>query len=145
MFYNKQYVLSDYLNYNDLNELVSKIKELLNYFGDIINTDDTARYNKNMVEYNINDFPYIEDIDIIEKNIMNIGFDFYQPAGYINNKVWIEDDTQATYKNISYLDLNRIITDINLLYENKNNTPTIYNLYTHEEWNTGVSSLEWEE
>jgi len=58
--------------------------------------------------------------------------------------VWIEDNTQATYKGISADDLNRMINNMNLLYTNKDDTRTIYNLYTHEVWD-GTSSLVWEE
>lgn len=144
MFYNKEYVLSDYLNYTDMNELINKIKELLTAFENIIDLTDTSRYDRTMVEYSLNDFPYIEDINTMENNIANLSYDFYQPEGYIQNKIWIEDSTQATYKSISHEDLNRIINNMNILYKNRNNTPTIYNLYTHEEWN-GSSSLIWEE
>lgn len=143
MFYNKSYVLSDYLNYTDLNELINKVKELLEAFEDIVDLSDTAKYDTTMVEYSLNDFPYVEDIDKIERNIMNLGYDFFQPPGYIQNKVW-KDTQDNVYKSFSYIDINRIITDMNLLYEYKNDTRTIYNLYTHEEWN-GSSSLIWEE
>ena len=144
MLYNKTYNLSDYLNYTDMNDLVDKIKALLTAFENIVDLTDTSRYDRTMVEYELNDFPYIEDIDIMENNIAHLSYDFYQPEGYIQNKLWIEDNTQATYKAISYEDLNRMINNMNILYENRNNTPTIYNLYTHEEWN-GSSSLVWEE
>lgn len=144
MLYNKNYVISDYLNYNDLNDLVDKIKELLTAFESIVDLTDTARYDRTMVEYELNDFPYIEDINVMENNIANLSYDFYQPIGYSGNKKWIEDNTQATYKTISADDLNRMINNMNVLYANRNNTPTIYNLYTHEEWN-GSSSLVWED
>lgn len=144
MFYNKKYVISDYLNYTDMNDLVDKIKDLLTAFENIVDLTDTSRYDRTMVEYELNDFPYIEDIDVMENNIAHLSYDFYQPPGYIQNKIWIEDNTQATYKSISADDLNRMINNMNLLYANKDTTPTIYNLYTNETWN-GSSSLVWED
>lgn len=144
MFYNKNYVISDYLNYTDMNDLVDKIKDLLTAFENIVDLTDTSRYDRTMVEYELNDFPYIEDINTMENNIAHLSYDFYQPEGYIQNKVWIEDNTQATYKSISADDLNRMINNINTLYANKDDTRTMYNLYTHEIWD-GSSSLVWEE
>lgn len=143
MFYNKEYSDTDYLNYDDLNELIDKIKELLIIFQDKVDLSDTTKYDTVMVEYQLNSFPYVEDMDKIERNIMNLGYDFMQPPGYIQNKIW-KDEAGRVYKNFSYEDINRIIDDMNLLYEYRNDTRTIYNLYTHEEWN-GSSSLIWEE
>ena len=105
-----------------MNELVDKVEQLLLAFENIVDLADETKYNLDMTTYELNDFPYIEDFDILERNIMNLSFDFFQPPGYIKNKVWIEDDSQATYKNISYIDLNRIITDMNLLYKSKTTT-----------------------
>ena len=144
MFYNKEYNLTSYFNYQDMNELVDKVEQLLLAFENIIDLTDETKYNLDMATYELNDFPYIEDFDILERNIMNLSFDFFQPPGYIKNKVWIEDDSQATYKNISYIDLNRIITDMNLLYKSKDETPTIWNLFTNENWD-GETTLIWEE
>ena len=144
MFYNESYSLSDYLNYDDLNELISKVRELLLVFQDKIDLSDTSKYDITMVEYELNDFPYVEDIDKIERNIMNLSYDFFQPFGYIKNKVW-KDSENKVYKSFSYEDINRIINDMNVLYENRNDTRSIYNLQSNEEWNTGVTSLVWRE
>ncbi len=144
MFYNESYSLSDYLNYDDLNELISKVRELLLVFQDKIDLSDTSKYDITMVEYELNDFPYVEDIDKIERNIMNLSYDFFQPFGYIKNKIW-KDSENNVYKSFSYEDINRIINDMNVLYENRNDTRSIYNLQSNEEWNTGVTSLVWRE
>lgn len=144
MYYNKEYNLSDYLNYDDLNELIDKVRDLLYEFEDKIDINDTSKYDITMTEYELNDFPYVEDIDKIERNIMNLGYDFFQPPGYIKNKIW-KDSTGNVYKAFSYEDINRIINDMNSLYQYRNDTRSIYNLYSNEEWNTGVTSLEWRE
>lgn len=143
MFYNKSYVLSDYLNYIDLNDLIDKVRELLYVFEDKVDLSDTSKYDITMVEYELNDFPYVEDIDKIERNIMNLGYDFMQPPAYIENKIW-KDRNENVYKSFSYQDINRMITDINLLYEYKDDTSTKYNLESNEYWN-GSSTLNWEE
>lgn len=144
MYYNKEYNLSDYLNYDDLNELIDKVRNLLYEFENKIDINDTSKYDITMTEYELNDFPYVEDIDKIERNIMNLGYDFFRPPGYIENKVW-KDSTDNVYKTFSYEDINRIIYDMNLLYQYRNDTRSIYNLYSNEEWNTHVTSLEWRE
>lgn len=143
MFYNKEYFLSDYLSYENMNELISKVRQLLNIFQDKVDLSDTSKYDITMVEYELNDFPYVEDIDKIERNIMNLGYDFIQPPGYIQNKVW-KDRQENVYKSFSYIDINRMINDMNLLYEYKNDTSTKYNLESNEYWN-GSSTLNWEE
>lgn len=143
MFFNKEYHLSDYLNYGDMNELIDKVKDLLEVFEDKVDLSDTTKYDTTMVEYQLNDFPYVEDIDKIERNIMNLGYDFMQPPEYIQNKVW-KDRQENVYKSLSYIDLNRMITDMNLLYEYRNDTSTKYNLESNEYWD-GESTLIWEE
>ena len=142
MFYNKTYGLTDHLNYTDLNELITKVRELLYVFQDKVDLSDTSKYDITMVEYHLNDYPYIEDIDKIERNIMNLSFDFMQPPGYIENKVWKEGNTNV-YKSFSYVDMNRMITDMNLLYEHREDNDTTYNGNSNEYWN-GTSTLEWE-
>ena len=143
MFYNKSYSLSDYLNYDDLNELIDKVRALLNTFSDKVDLSDTSKYDITMVEYELNDYPYVEDIDKIERNIMNLGYDFMQPPGYIQNRVW-KDTQDNVYKSFSYQDINRMITDMNLLYEYKDDTSTKYNIDSNEYWD-GASTLNWEE
>ena len=146
MLYDKVYSSSDYFDYNDMTDFIRILKILLNSFDGIIN----ITYDKYPAillpnDYFQEDYLFIETIDEIEKSIKRLAFDFYQPTGYIKNKIWIEDYTKPTYKNISYIDINRMITDTNLLYAHRTDTISIYNLYTNEEWNTGVTSLEWEE
>lgn len=143
MFYNKEYGPSSYLNYDDLNDLIDKVRELLYIFEDKVDLSDTSKYDITMVEYELNDFPYVEDIDKIERNIMNLGYDYFQPPGYIENKIW-KDREENVYKSFGYMDINRMITDMNLLYEYKDDTSTKYNLDSNEYWD-GSSTLNWEE
>ena len=138
MFYDKSYVLSDYLNYDNLNELISKEIELINLMPVSL-----SNYDLDLPTYELNDFVYLEDINKIEKNIMQLSYDFYQPPGYIKNKTWRTEEDLDVYKSFSYEDINRMITDMNILYEHRLDTPTIYNLYTNENWD-GETTLEWE-
>lgn len=145
MFYNKEYFPTDYFSSGDINELKAKVETLLNEFDETIDTSNYPIWDIETVAYITTDYPYIEDIDAIEKSIELLSYDFYRPAGYINNKTWIEDNTQATFKTFSYEDMNRMIKDVNLLHDHKIDTISMYNLYSHEEWNNGVTSLTWEE
>lgn len=143
MFYNKNYNPTDYLNYTDLNNLISKVRELLYVFQDKVDLSDTTKYDITMVEYELDDFPYIEDIDKIERNIMNLSLDFMQPPGYIENKIW-KAGNDNEYKSFNYVDINRMITDMNLLYEYRDDSSTKYNGESNEYWDE-TGTLEWEE
>lgn len=140
---NKKYNLSDYLTYSDLNDLVLYVKGLLFEFEDIIDITDEERYDLDMVVYEENDFVYVEDIDKIERNIMNLSFDFFQPVGYKKNKVW-KDSESNVYKAFNYEDMNRMINDINVLIENKSDTSTKFNLNSNVYWGI-TSDLDWGE
>lgn len=102
-----------------------------------------SHYDLDLPTYELNDFIFVEDIDKIERNIMNIGYDFFQPPGYIQNKIWRNWDETDVYKSFGADDLNRMITDMNILYSHKDERPTIYNFYTNENWD-GETTLEWE-
>ena len=123
---------------SELEEISSKIK-YWNY--EII--FPIENYDLDLPVYELNDFVYLEDINKIEKNIMQLSYDFYQPPGYIKNKTWRTEEDLDVYKSFSYEDINRMITDMNILYEHRLDTPTIYNLYTNENWD-GETTLEWE-
>ena len=123
---------------SELEEISSKIK-YWNY--EII--FPIENYDLDLPVYELNDFVYLEDINKIEKNIMQLSYDFYQPPGYIKNKIWRTAEDLDVYKSFSYEDINRMITDMNILYEHRLDTPTIYNLYTNENWD-GETTLEWE-
>ena len=138
LFYDKEYHVSDYLSYQDLNTLIDKEKELVRVMN--LNIEEI---DLDLPIYEINDFVYIEDIDKIERNIMYMAYAFYQPSGYIENKIW-KDKDEAVYKSFSYEDLNRIITDMNLLYEHRNDEVLLYGMVAlNTTWNYG-SEIEWE-
>lgn len=156
MFYNKSYVLSDYLNKEDLDQLAYYTKTLLKLFENEVGiytsmysfflykdwADDQAHPFNNPNFFNTI-FVYIEQIEAIEKSLMQLSYDFYQPPGYIKNRIWREIGETDVYKSFSYEDINRMITDMNILYEHRQDTPTIYNLYSNENWD-GETTLEWE-
>ena len=144
MFYNKSYNATDYFNYTNYNELKNKVLQLVDIFSNISNIDNTIITHITPNKDRTN-FLSVQDINYLEEIINKISFDFFRPTGYILNKKWIEDETKPTRKSINYIDVNRMIQDMNLLYDYKDDTRSIYNLYTHEEWNTGVTSLVWRE
>ena len=74
---------------------------------------------------------------------MDLSYEFFQPPGYIQNKIW-KDTEENVYKSFSYIDINRMINDMNLLYENKWDNSTKYNIKSNEYWD-GKTSLVWEE
>lgn len=121
-----------------LNIILNKIK-----YWNYLEILPINNYNLDLPVYKLNDFAFVEDIDIIERNIMKLGYDFMQPPGYIENKIW-KDKEENVYKSFSYIDINRMITDMNLLYEYKDDTSTKFNINSNENWN-GSSTLEWEE
>ena len=126
-------------------ELISELEEISNKikYWNYEQILPIENYDLDLPIYELNDFVYLEDINKIEKNIMQLSYDFYQPPGYIKNKIWRTEEDLDVYKSFSYEDMNRMITDMNILYEHRIDTTKIYNLYTNENWD-GETTLEWE-
>lgn len=156
MYYDKIYTISDYLSTKDMNDLANNVRNLLGTFDFIgINTSaypfwqykDWADWVEHPVSnpkfFNNNDFLTIEQMIALEGSIMQLAYDFYQPTGYIQNKVWRNWNETDVYKSFGAVDLNRIINDMNLLWEHQQDRPTIYNFYSNENWD-GETTLEWE-
>ncbi len=86
----------------------------------------------------------MQKIDNIENGIKNIGYYYYQPKGWLSNREWLGvgqlgkgDNNGMNVKNISYQDLNRWVTDLNLINFDNLNDITI--------WNTNISQINWNE
>lgn len=86
-----------------------------------------------------NEFPYMQDIDNIEQGIKNIGDYFTKPLGWIETKDWL--GTISIYnrynygvdtKPFSYQDINRWITDLNLIEQEDMENVTLWNTYKSE-------------
>ena len=126
-------------------------------FGTItsINTNNNAYqyikiYNDTMI---IPDYePYIweddeflsmQKIDNIEQGIKNIGDYYYKPTGWINVREWLKTSTidnmydDMNMQNISYMDLNRWMSNLNLINFDNLNELTI--------WNSTISEINWNE
>lgn len=163
MYYNKTYHISDYLNTQDMNDLANNVRNELFIASDEIGINTSAYpfwSYKDWADweahptldphfFSYDDFITIEQMIAIEGSIMQLGYDFMQPPGYIQNKIWRDWYETDVYKSFGAEDLNRIITDMNLLFEyiekwyiGEYRVP-IYNLYSDENWD-GETTLEWE-
>lgn len=140
MFNERTYLPSDYINHDDLNTLVSDCTELTNIYSDIFGDDS---WIETMNTFTINGFPYLQWIASIENNIKYIGDNFYKPDGYIENRDWLENEINS-YQTFSYEDINRMIIDMRLLYNVREEQVTIWNGQTFVNWEI-ESDLEWEE
>ena len=93
------YTENDYLNYKDLNNIETKIKELYTYYN--------QAYTPKV--WKINEYMFIDDVKRIENAIDKMGSYFNYPQGYIETKKW------GVYGTISYIDINRWLRNINFL------------------------------
>lgn len=139
-----------YLNYisiklpNDVG-VVTNISATDSIFQHIKVYDDESvipDYEKN--QYQVNDILTMKKIDNIEKGIENIGYYYYKPKGWLTAKEWLGKPTLGQSNNygvgsktISYRDLNRWITNINLTDFEELEKLTI--------WNTKLSNIKWNE
>lgn len=87
------------------------------------------------------EFPSMQKIDNIEQGIKNIGEYYYKPIGWINSREWLKTSTinnmydNMNMQNISYTDLNRWLSNLNLINFEDLNSMTI--------WNSSVSEIDW--
>ena len=121
---------NSYLNYNDLNVIENKIYEMI----DILKEYD-ININFNKKNWVLNEFPYIQEIDRIEKAIDNLGKNYYYPSSFIEPKIWLETGTDL--KNFSYKDINRWINNLNSIENVIEDDSTI--------WNSSKSEINWNE
>lgn len=121
---------NSYLNYNDLNVIENKIYEMTNILKEY---DININFNKK--NWVLNEFPYIQEIDRIEKAIDNLGKNYYYPSSFIESKIWLETGTDL--KNFSYKDINRWINNLNSIENVIEDGSTI--------WNSSKSEINWNE
>ena len=88
-------------------------------------------------------FANVQEFKSRENNIKYIGDNFYKPDGYIENRDWLENEINS-YQTFSYEDINRMIIDMRLLYNVREEQVTIWNGQTFVNWEI-ESDLEWEE
>ena len=94
---------TDYLNYTDLNEVEERIKEQHEIL-ECVNISTPDFHPKN---WKLNDFPYIQEIDRIERGVNDLGEYYYKPNGWQECKTWLTGkETSQIIKSFSYLDIN---------------------------------------
>ena len=140
MFKERSYRETDYLNYEELNMLIDEVTELFNIYKDKV--DDLQQ--EEMTKFTLNGYPYVQWISALENNIKEIADKYYKPDGYIDNRDWQVTGNTMVYQAFSYEDINRLITDVLLLYKIKDLQDTIWNGQSFVEWEK-TSDIEWEE
>jgi hypothetical protein len=134
------YNSEDYLNYNDLNAIENKIEELTNY----LNNNQRATIPTFMKkQWIVNEFPYVQEIDRIEKGIDNLGLGLFKTSEWITTRKWIINVSNSK-QSFDYKDINRWINNLNLIDKNKENNFNIWNGQSFINWNEN-SNYEWEE
>lgn len=140
MFKERSYREIDYLNYEELNMLIDEVTELFNIYKDKV--DDLQQ--EEMTKFTLNGYPYVQWISALENNIKEIADKYYKPDGYIDNRDWQVTKNAMVYQAFSYEDINRLITDVLLLYKIRDLQDTIWNGQSFVEWGK-ESNIEWEE
>lgn len=102
--------MKEYFEYTDFNDVQDDIVILTNS-AKLIN-DETSDFTKRV--YVLNDFPYIQEIDYIEKQLLNISQNIGTPTGF-NYKEWLPTSTSYAFKNFSWSDYQRWILNISFL------------------------------
>ena len=128
-----------YLNYNDLNTIENRITTL---------TNRLKQYNPSIPtfsskEWFLNEFPYIQEIDRIEKGIDNLQKYWYEPDGWLESKVWLTgEETEQVIKSFSFEDINRWINNMNIIESVIGDNTIIWNVQSYINWNE-ESDIDW--
>jgi hypothetical protein len=87
-------------------------------------------------KWEINELPYIQEIDRIEKGIYNLGEKYNRPKGWLPTKEWITKDNLYPIKGFDYRDWNRWVNNLNIFTTDIVVKDTIWN---------GASFINWEQ
>lgn len=87
-------------------------------------------------KWEINELPYIQEIDRIEKGIYNLGEKYNRPKGWLPTKEWITKDNLYPIKSFDYRDWNRWVNNLNIFITDIVVKDTIWN---------GASFINWEQ
>ena len=130
-----------YLNYNDLNTVENRILTLTNKLRQL--NPSTPAFS--LKEWHINDFPYIQEIDRIEKGVNTLKEYWYQPDGWIDCKVWLDGtETEQVIKSFSFEDINRWVIDLDLIDVALDEEVTLWNVQSYIYWDQ-ESNEDWRE
>ena len=158
-----KYAKNDSSNNPYLNVVRYKLPNDFGVVTQVNNTDTFYQYikiydNENVIPnyvkntYSINDVLTMKQIDNIENGIKNIGYYYYKPIGFLGNREWLgtaelgKSNIYGTnMQNISYIDLNRWLTNLQSIDFESLNEFTIWNSVISEiDWNED-NETEWEE
>lgn len=134
------YNSEDYLNYNDLNVIENKIEELTNYLN---NNQRATIPTFTKKQWLTNEFPYVQEIDRIEKGVDNLGKEFYKKPDWITTREWLINDNN-NLNAFSYNDINRWLFNLDLIENSKDDVLNVWNGQSFIYWNE-ESNYEWEE
>ena len=102
--------MKEYFEYTDFNDVQDDIV-ILTDTAKLIN-NATSSFTKKI--YALNDFPYIQDVDYIEKQLLNISENIGTPTGF-TYKEWLPTPTSYAFKNFSWSDYQRWLINIQFL------------------------------
>lgn len=129
----------------DFGKVLSKDNYFSKYIFIYDNENIIPEYHKNI--WNINEIPYVQDMNNIEYGISILGDYLGKPVGWINERNWdlaqnYLSDTSVTNigvipQGFSYIDINRWINNLNLIDSIDMDDITV--------WNTNKSQYYWNE
>ena len=93
-------------------------------------------------KWEINELPYIQEIDRIEKGIYNLGEKYNRPKGWLTTKEWITKDNLYPIKGFDYRDWNRWVNNLNLFTTDIVVKDTIWNRASFINWEQ-IGKDEW--
>lgn len=106
------YTSNDYLNYDLLNDIENDMNYIINNkYASILSTKYVKKTWKK------NELVYVEDVKNIEDSLEILGEGLGYPNGWIKGRKWNLNE----HNNISYIDINRWINNIDILYSNNYN------------------------
>ena len=131
----------EYLNYDELNYIEERVQEAvfhikLNY------APDMPLFTRHTWE--LNELPYIQQINRIEEGIESVGYWGIKPDGWIETKKWITSDNLYPIKSFDYTDYNRWINNLDLTELRDLSGLTLWNGISQITWDI-ESQYEWEE
>jgi len=156
-YYDKSFTF--YRRYsNGVTPFINRIRYKLPYDFGVVTEIDTNNeiyqyikiYNDERLIPNYEKHVWVNDdvlsmqkIDNIENGIKNIGYYYTKPKNWITTRQWLKTcnikdyDNNTNTQNISYIDLNRWLNDLDLINFENLDKMTI--------WNSSVSEIDWNE
>ena len=128
-----------YLNYTDLNIIENRLLDITNRLRQIVPSAPAFSPK----QWTVNEFPYIQEIDRIEKGVKALGDYWYKPDGWEECKIWLTgSETSQVIKSFSFEDINRWIKDMDLIEGSLEDQVTIWNVQSFVYWDE-ESDIEW--